>query len=256
MLIDSHAHIDLEEFEDDFEDMLKRAKENDVVRIMNVGFDLTSSRRAVSLAKAFPQISAVVGFHPHDAAKVRESDWAHLEAIGRESCVAAIGEMGLDYYRNLSPKDVQKEVFRRQIHLARQLKKPIVIHDRDAHLDVLTMIKEENAGQNGGVMHCFSGSKETARQCMDLGFHISIAGPVTFKNAPRLQDVARYIPKDRLLVETDCPYLAPVPHRGKRNEPAYVKFVAEKIAELKGIPYDQVAEETYRNTVSVFNLKQ
>jgi TatD DNase family protein len=254
LLIDSHAHLNSQKFQDDFAEILQRAKEYDVARIVNIGYNLDSSRKSVDLAVQYDEISAAVGFHPHDASEVQESDWADMEKIAMHSEVVAVGEMGLDYYRNLSPKDVQKDVFRRQMRLARRIGKPIIIHDRDAHLDVLTMLKEENAGENGGVMHCFSGSKETAKECMDLGFYISIAGPVTFTNAPRLQDVARYIPLDRLMIETDCPYLAPVPHRGKRNEPAFVRYVAEKIAEIRGIDYMKIAEATSENTKRLFRL--
>ena len=254
MLIDSHAHLNSHKFKDDFQQVLQRAKENNVLSIVNIGYNLESSYKSIELAEQYDQIVAAIGFHPHDASDVKEQEWAPFRELVGHHRVVAIGEMGLDYYRNLSPKEIQKNVFREQIRIAKEIKKPIIIHDRDAHLDVLTIIKEEQAGANGGVMHCFSGSKETAKECMDLGFHISIAGPVTFANAPRLQDVARYIPLDRLMIETDCPYLAPVPHRGKRNEPAYVRYVAEKIAELRQLDYEQIAEATAKNTKQLFRI--
>ena len=254
MLIDSHAHLDSHRFRNDLDEVIGRAQEYGVIQIVNIGYNLESSKNSLALAQDYEGIAAAVGFHPHDAAEVKDNDWSEMEMLASHEQVVAIGEMGLDYYRNLSPKDTQKDVFRRQIRMAKRIGKPIIIHDRDAHLDVLTMLREESAGENGGVMHCFSGSKETARECMDLGFNISIAGPVTFTNAPRLQEVAQYIPLDRLMVETDCPYLAPVPHRGKRNEPAFVRFVAEKIAELRGEDFKKIADSTTENTKRLFRL--
>ncbi len=254
MLIDTHAHLDLEEFAADFPEVLERAKENGVGWIVNIGYDLESSRRAVALARQFPQFYAAIGVHPHEAEGADEATWPVLTDLASEPKAVAVGEIGLDYYRDLSPRPRQQAVFRRQIALARELGRPVIIHDRDAHQDTLTILKEERAGELGGVMHCFSGSWETAKECLKLGFYISIAGPVTFRNAPKVQEVAQKAPLDRLLVETDSPYLAPDPYRGKRNESAYVRLVAEKIASLRGIGFEQVAEATTANARRLFGI--
>ena len=177
-----------------------------------------------------------------------DDDLMMIEQLAAHPKVVALGEMGLDYYWDQSPKEVQKEVFRKQIRLAKKVKLPIIIHNRDATADIVDILREENAGEVGGVMHCFSGSIEVARQCMDMNFYISFGGPVTFKNAKKPKEVAKEIPLDRLLIETDCPYLTPHPFRGKRNEPSYVKYVAEAIAELKGLSFEEVA--LYRNQTS------
>lgn len=255
MLFDTHAHLNDKQFADDLEEVINRAREAGVTKITNVGYDLNSSIESIKIAKKYDGVYAVIGVHPHDADSVDKESLIKLRMYAKEPEVVAIGEMGLDYYRNLSPQDVQQRVFREQIHLAKELKKPIVIHDRDAHGDVLNILKEEKAGENGGILHCFSGSWEFARQCMNLGFHISLAGPVTFSNANKLVEVAKLVPLDRLLVETDCPYLSPHPFRGKRNEPARVRVVAEKIAELRGITLEEVAEATTQNAKNVYGIK-
>jgi TatD DNase family protein len=253
-LFDSHAHLNSSKFQHDQEAVIQRARENGLIGIVNIGYDGESSRLSVALAEKYPDIWAVIGVHPHDAHEANEEDFRIIESLLAHPKVRGVGEIGLDYYRDLSPRSVQQDVFRRQIVTARKWKKPVVIHDRDAHGDILRIMQEENAGINGGIMHCFSGSKETAKLCMDMGFYISIAGPVTFRNAPKLQEVARYIPMDRLLVETDCPYLAPEPYRGKRNEPAYVRLVAEKIAALKGMDPEDFGNITTANTLSVLGI--
>jgi len=252
MLIDTHAHLDLAEFDRDRPAVLERAWANGVDYIINIGFDLASSRRSIALAAQQPRIFAAVGVHPHDAAKADNSTWAALPDLATAPKVMAVGEIGLDYYRDLSPRPVQQAAFRRQIRMARELNLPIIVHNRDAHADTLRILKDEKAGE--GVLHCFSGSWEIARECLELGFYISIAGPVTFTNAPKLQEVAQKVPLDRLLVETDCPYLAPVPHRGKRNESAYVRLVAEKIADLRGLPLAELAAATSANARRLFGF--
>lgn len=255
MLFDTHAHLNDRQFADDLSEVIKRAKEDGVTRIANVGYDLPSSLEAIKIAKKYDGMYAVIGVHPHDASTLDEDVLYKLKVYAQEAEVVAIGEIGLDYYRNLSPREIQQDAFREQIRLAAELKKPIVIHDRDAHKDTLDILSEEKGGVNGGIFHCFSGSWEMARQCMSLGFHISIAGPVTFSNANKLLEIAKLVPLDRLLVETDCPYLTPHPFRGKRNEPARVRLVAEKIAELRGISLKKLAEATTKNALEVYRIK-
>ncbi|MBO8169907.1 MAG: TatD family hydrolase [Thermoanaerobacteraceae bacterium] len=255
MLFDSHAHLGDRQFADDLDEVIRRAQENGVTHILNVGYDLEASRASVKLAEEYDNIYAAVGIHPHDAASVTEDTLNELRQLAQHDKVVALGEMGLDYYRNLSPKEKQQKVFRQQINLAKELDLPIIVHDRDAHQDTVRILKEEGADKVGGILHCFSGSWEMAKQCMNLGFYISLAGPVTFKNAKRPVEIAKLISLNRLLVETDCPYLAPEPKRGKRNEPAYVCYVAEKIAELKRISLDELAFVTHNNTKTVLRIK-
>lgn len=254
MLFDTHAHLNDEQFAADLPQAIDRAREAGVTCIANVGWDLSSSMESIKLAKKFQDLYAIIGVHPHDADTLDRDTLVKLRIIAGEPEVVAIGEIGLDYYRDLSPRDIQKQAFREQVRMAKELKKPVVIHDRDAHGDTMTILREEKAGENGGILHCFSGSWEMARQCMSLGFHISIGGPVTYSNAGKLLDIARLVPLDRLLVETDCPYLSPHPFRGKRNEPARVRVVAEKIAELRKISLDEVANATMRNALDVFGI--
>ncbi|MDR3592685.1 MAG: TatD family hydrolase [Negativicutes bacterium] len=253
MLFDSHAHIDDKRFNDDREAVIDRAVANGVTGIINVGADMFSSARAVELAERYPHIYAAVGIHPHDAKDAREADYAKLALWAAGPKTVAIGEIGLDYHYDLSPREAQQAVFVRQLDLARQLAKPIIIHDREAHADIMATVKSEGHGLTG-VFHCFSGSTEMAREVLRLGFYISIAGPVTFANAHKLLDVAREVPLDRLLVETDSPYLTPQPHRGKRNEPAYVRLVAEKVAEIRGIDLETLAAATTENVKRLFGI--
>ena len=253
-LIDSHAHLDDAQYDDDRAEMLARARAAGVVQVVNVGYDLPSSGRALALAAEYDFIFAAVGVHPHE---VRELPPDYLERL-REMCrrpgVVALGEIGLDYYRDLSPREVQRKVFREQLALARELDLPVIIHDRDAHGDVLDILRKDGVGPAGGVMHCFAGSLEMAAACMEMGFYISFAGPVTYPNARRPKEVAAAVPLERLLVETDAPYLAPQVHRGKRNEPAYVRHVAEQIAALRGIAVEELARATTANARRLFGL--
>ena len=195
-----------------------------------------------------------MGWHPVDAIDMTDEDLNWIEELAAHPKVVAIGEMGLDYHWDKSPKDIQKDVFRKQIKLAKKVKLPIIIHNREATADIVEILKEENAHEVGGIMHCFSGSPEIAKECVEMNFYISLGGPVTFKNAKKPKEVAAEIPLDRLLIETDCPYLAPHPFRGKRNEPAYVKLVAEQIAEIKEITFEEVAEATTRNAKKLFGI--
>lgn len=253
MLFDSHAHIDDEKFDADRDQVIQRALENGVIGIINAGASMASSARSVALAEKYESVYAAVGIHPHDAKDAIESDYEQLIQWTTLAKVVAIGEIGLDYYYDLSPRDVQRSVFIRQLDVARQTDKPFIIHDRDAHGEVLDILKKEAKGIRG-VLHCFSGSLEMAQEIIKMGWYISIAGPVTFKNAAKLPEIVAKVPLERLLVETDSPYLTPQPHRGKRNEPAYVKLVAEQVAGLRGIELTTLAEATRENIRNLFKI--
>ncbi|MGE5543443.1 MAG: TatD family hydrolase [Bacillota bacterium] len=253
-VIDSHAHLQDPRFAEDIDQVIERALQGGLEMIICVGYDLESSRAAVELTRRYREIRAVVGVHPHDAKILNDRVLAELWELGRDPKVVAIGETGLDYYRNLSSPDVQKQAFRAQINLAKKLGKPIVIHDRDAHDEVLSIIKQEKAGSNGGIMHCYSGRLPLAIELMKQGFMISFAGPLTFDNARKSVEVAARIPLDRILVETDCPYLTPVPYRGKRNEPLYVWEVTKKLGEIHRKSMQEIAYITTYNTHKVFGI--
>ena len=255
LLFDTHAHLHFPEFADDLDAVLERARAAGIVGMVTIGTDHETNPAAVALAERLPDVYATVGIHPHDAVEATEADFEALESLARSSAkVVAIGEMGLDFFRDLSPRDVQERVFRRQLGLARRLGRPVVVHCRDAHAETLAILAEENVGEMGGVMHCFSADVEVAKRCLDLGLLISIAGPVTYKNARSLPDFARFVPEDRLVVETDCPFLPPHPHRGQRNEPAYVALTAARVAELRGAALDALGTATTRNAARLFRL--
>jgi TatD DNase family protein len=255
LLFDTHAHINAIQFDEDREQVIQRAIDEGVKNIVVVGFDNETIDGAMKLAEAYDFIYAAVGWHPVDAIDMTDKDLERIEQLAKHPKVVAIGEMGLDYHWDKSPKEVQQEVFRRQIQLAKKVKLPIIIHNRDATADVVAILKEENAEEVGGIMHCYSGSLETAKQCINMNFFISFGGPVTFKNAKQPKEVAREIPLDKLLIETDCPYLSPHPLRGKRNEPSYVKYIAQQIAELREISVESLAEHTTKNAKQLFNIK-
>jgi TatD DNase family protein len=255
MLFDTHVHLNAEQYNEDLQDVIDRALAEGVTNMVVVGFDEVTIKKAIELAESYDFLYASVGWHPVDAIDMTEEHLAWLKELASHPKVVALGEMGLDYHWDKSPKDIQKEVFRKQIRLAKEVNLPIIIHNRDATADIVEILKEENAGEVGGIMHCFSGSVETALECVDMNFYISLGGPVTFKNAKKPKEVAESIPMDRLLVETDCPYLTPHPYRGKRNEPAYVKLVAQQIAELKGLTLEEVAGETAKNAKKLFGIK-
>jgi TatD DNase family protein len=254
-LIDTHAHIDGRDFTADFDAMLGRAAEAGLSHIVTVGADLESSQAAGELARKYDQIYAAVGVHPHDAARVTDQCYGVIRnlALGNPK-VVAIGEIGLDFYRDRSPRDEQEKVFRRFIRLARELSLPVVVHDRDAHSRVMAILREEKAADVGGVLHCFSGDLAMARECVEMGFYLSIPGTVTYPSNEPLREVVRGIRTEHLLIETDCPYLSPLPHRGKRNEPAYLRFTAEKIAELKGLSLEDVGRITSLNARRLFRI--
>lgn len=255
MLFDSHAHLDDGRFDKDREQVLEKAKQNGVSLIMNPGADFRTSVQAVELAAKYDMVYAAVGVHPHEAKSMDEMTLLLLKELAKKPKVMAIGEIGLDFHYDNSPRDVQREWFRKQIQLAREVNLPIIVHDREANDEVMRILKEEKAFDVGVVMHCYSGSGELARQYAKLGAYISIAGPVTYNNARKTVEVVEKIPLGHLLIETDSPYLTPVPHRGKRNEPSMVRHVAEKIAEIKGISFEEVAEKTMENTKRFFRIK-
>jgi TatD DNase family protein len=253
-LIDSHAHIYYRDYVDDFDEMLQRAADSGVAAILVVGTDLESSRESVELAEKYPQLYAAVGVHPHDAGHVTDSCYDQIRQLALSSPkVVAIGEIGLDFYRDRSPRSDQERVFRAFLRMANELGKPVIIHDRDAHQQVLQCLREESC--HSGVLHCFSGDVAMAAETLNMGFHISIPGTVTYPANEALREVVRATSIDRMLVETDCPYLSPVPHRGKRNEPAYVRLAAERVAEIKGLSLDDVARITTKNVRDLFGIR-
>lgn len=254
MLIDTHVHLNADQYEDDVEEVIQRALDKNVKKMIVVGFDTKTIERAMELVEQYPFLYAVIGWHPVDAIDCTKEDLQWIESLAAHPKVVGIGETGLDYHWDKSPKEVQQRLFREQIQLAKRVELPIIIHNRDATADVVKILEEEEAHVTGGIMHCFSGSVETAKQCIDMNFLISLGGPVTFKNAKMPKKVATEIDLDYLLVETDAPYLTPHPFRGKRNEPHYVTLVAEQIAELKNIPYDEVARRTTENALKLFKL--
>ncbi len=252
-MIDTHAHLTSGEYSGDLAAVLRRAREAGLNAIIAVGFDIPSSRASVQLSEVEEDVFAAVGVHPHDARTLDEAALAALEDLCTNPKVVAIGEIGLDFYRNLSPRRIQERAFRQQIRLARRLQLPIIIHDRDAHRRVIEIMRSEKVCC--GVMHCFSGDINIARQALSMGLHISFAGPITY-HGRRAADIVRRIPEDRILIETDCPYLAPAPHRGKRNEPAYLRLVAERLAELLGKTVEEVDAITENNARHLFKLPE
>jgi TatD DNase family protein len=256
MLIDSHAHIQGKEYAGEVDAVVERARTAGVEKIIVVGGagDMSSNTDAVALADVFSNIYATVGMHPHDAKDVGSEDLAKLKELTAHSKVVAVGETGLDYYYSHSPHDVQRRVFSQFIHMAREIDLPIVVHERDAARDAAELLRVEGERKLRGVIHCFTGNYDAASAYLDLGFYISFTGIITFKNADELRDVVRRVPLERMLVETDSPYLTPVPHRGKRNEPAYVRWVAEMIARIKAICLEEVAETTTGNAAALFKI--
>lgn len=253
MLVDTHAHLQWASFNKDIEKVISRAREVGVEQIVNIGFDLEGSRKAVELAEKYNGLYATVGIHPHNANYLNQNALDELRKLSENPKVVAIGEIGLDYYRNLSPKESQKKAFEAQLFLAEELNLPAVIHNREAHIDTLKMVSKFE-GKIGGIMHCFSGNREVAERYVRSGFYISFAGPVTFPNSHELRRIAKWTDLNKILLETDSPWLAPQNKRGKRNEPAFLLFIAKKIAELKGISGDELAEATTENAKEVFQL--
>ncbi len=255
MLIDSHAHLDKEQFDLDREYIIEHLEKNGIELVINVGADMESSKKSVELAEKYHNIYAAVGVHPHSAKEVSQETLEELRLLSKNEKVLAIGEIGLDYHYDNSPRDIQRKWFREQIKLARELDLPIVVHSREADEDTLEILTEEAQGLRG-VMHCFSSDRKMMEAYLDLGFYISLAGPVTFKKTDELKEVAKLVPLKKLLIETDAPYLAPSPYRGKRNEPMYVKYTAELIAKLRGLTPEDLALQTNLNTREVFGINR
>ncbi|MBP1970342.1 TatD DNase family protein [Virgibacillus natechei] len=256
MLFDTHVHLNARQFSEDRGATIQRAFDAGVTNMVVVGFDRETIPLAIEIAEQNETIYAAVGWHPVDAIDMTDEDLNWIEELAAHPKVVAIGEMGLDYHWDKSPKDIQKQVFRKQIRLAKKVNMPITIHNREATSDIIEILQEEDAKAVGGIMHCYNDSVDYVQACLDMNFYISLGGPVTFKNATMPKEVAVEVPIDRLLVETDAPFLAPHPNRGKRNEPAYVKLVAEKIAELKEMTLDEVSKITTENAFSLFRINK
>ncbi|WP_026860084.1 TatD family hydrolase [Jeotgalicoccus psychrophilus] len=254
MLIDTHVHLNAQQYDEDLEEVIARARENGLEKMVVIGCDRKSIERTMELIEAYDDIYGVIGWHPVDAIDCTDEDLQWIEELSAHEKIVGIGETGLDYHWDKSPKDVQKKLFRRQLALAKRVGLPIIIHNRESTEDCMEILKEENAHEIGGIMHAFSADEKTADEIIAMNFYVSLGGPVTFKNAKLPKDMAVHVPLDRLLVETDAPYLTPHPFRGRRNEPAHVKLVAEKIAELRGMSYEELASATTENAKRLYNI--
>jgi TatD DNase family protein len=253
-LFDTHAHLHFPEFAGDLDAVLARARAAGVRRMVTIGTDVATSRAAAALAAREPDVWAAVGIHPHEAADADEAALTEIERLASAPRVVAIGETGLDFFRDRSPREAQTRAFTAQVTLARRLGKPVLVHCRDAHAETLALLAADGPLERGGIMHCFSGDVALARRCIELGLLVSLAGPVTYPKPGALPDVARAIPADRLVVETDCPFLPPQPYRGKRNEPAYLAITAARVAELRGEPLADLAGRMSENARALFRL--
>lgn len=256
MLIDTHAHLDFPEFAGDLPSVLTRARDRGIEEILSIGIDIPSSEKAVALAVEHPQIHATVGVHPHGACELSPLTLARMESLARHDRVVALGEMGLDYYRDRQPRALQRKCLEQQLDLACGLELPVVFHIREAFDDFFRVIENFRSRLTAGILHCFSGDWATAEKCLEMGFYLSIPGTVTFPKAHVQQEVVRRTPLNRILVETDAPYLAPIPHRGKVNEPAFVFYTAKKIAEIKGSSLAEIGRQTTLNARTVFKLPE
>lgn len=254
MLIDTHTHIDLDNFKERFEEVIKNANEFGVKKVVIPGVEPKGFARILELCEKYENVYGAVGVHPEDVNSFDINAENLIKEYLKNPKIIAVGEIGLDYYWDKSQIELQKEIFEKQINIAKEFNKPILVHDRDAHQDTFEILKKTKASDVGVVMHCFSGSPEFAMECVREGFYIALGGVVTFKNAKKAKEVAQVVPLDRLLLETDAPYMAPVPFRGKENEPAYVKFVAEEIANLRGISFEEVANATTANAKKLLKL--
>jgi TatD DNase family protein len=258
-LVDTHAHLQDSTYDDDRDEVVARAEAAGLRAMVCVGYDLASSRRAVELAAAHERVYAAVGIHPNYASQAVDTDWPELCSLARQPKVVALGETGLDNYRKYTPPEVQETWFRRHLALADEVGLPLVVHNRSADERVRTVLADWTPGFGGrrtpGVMHCFSAGLDLLESCLGFGFNISFAGPITFKNAGALRQVAKEVPAERLVAETDCPFLAPHPHRGQRNEPAYLEYTVRQLAELRGQRFDQLAESTTRAAANLFGLR-
>lgn len=255
MIFESHAHYDDKAFEEDRDSLLSKLKEHGIGYVMNISSDLASVRTTLALAEKYPFVYAAVGIHPSDAGELNEENFAWLKAQCQKEKVLAVGEIGLDYYWDNVARDVQKKWFVRQLALANEEDLPVVIHSREAAKETLDVMRAEASVKRRGVIHCFSYTKETAREFLDMGYLIGVGGVVTFQNAKKLKECVEYLPMDSILLETDCPYLAPAPFRGKRNCSLYLPYVAAEIAKLKGISEEEVIEITEQNAKKLFHIK-
>ncbi|MBI2082744.1 MAG: TatD family hydrolase [Deltaproteobacteria bacterium] len=253
-MIDSHAHIHFDDFKGEIPQVIERARQAGVETIINVGTDLESSRQALEIGRNYSGIYVAIGFHPHEAAKVTREDLAALKLLAADQKVVAIGEIGLDYYYEHSPREAQLRILREQVGLAHEAALPLIIHCRDAFQDCFAIMDEEEGWKRGGVFHCFTGDWGIAQKILKKGFYLSFSGILTFKKSGNLREVAEKAPLEKILVETDCPYLAPEPHRGKRNEPAYVQLVAQRLAEIRGVSLSVIDEAVTRNLGELFRI--
>ena len=254
MLFDTHTHLDDARYNEDREAMIARAHEAGVGTFVTIGCDLVTSQAAVALAEQHPSVYASIGVHPHEVKHIADGWYDEFRLLAKNNKVVAYGEIGLDYHYNHSSPKEQRERFREQVQLARELALPVIIHTREAQEDTIAILKEENASEIGGVFHCFSGDAWLAKDALDLGFYLSFSGILTFQSATMLREIAKNTPMDRVLIETDCPYLTPVPYRGKRNEPAYVSQVAKQLAFLYDRSLDEIAERTSENARRLFKI--
>lgn len=257
MIIDTHAHIDMDAFDEDRAEVIQRARDKGVDYILNVGCDIESSKRSIELAERYDFIYATAGIHPHDVKNIDRHTYDDLKGLLAHPKMIALGEIGLDFYKNYSPQDQQREHFRKQVELAHELKKPIIVHSRDADEDTAGILSDyfpKNPSAHSGIFHCFSGNQELADLALEMGFYISFSGSVTFKKSDELRAVAKTIPADRLFVETDCPFLTPVPNRGKRNEPSYVTHTAQLVADLRGLNIKDIQRTTSLNFFELFGI--
>ncbi len=253
VLYDSHTHLDEQCYDEDREAVIQRAFDQEIYGLINIGADMSSSARSMALAQKYPTIYSAVGIHPHEAEAVSEADYEQLSRWAGQAKVVAIGEIGLDYHYDYSPRTVQQQVFIRQLAVAKETHKPVIIHTREAHGDMMKILTDHGQGLNG-IIHCYSGSLEMAQELIKRGFYLGIGGSLTFKNARKLKQIVTEISLNHLVVETDCPYLTPHPYRGRRNEPAYVRLVVQEIAALKQVTEEAVAEATTENVEKLFQL--
>lgn len=255
MIFESHAHYDDEAFEEDRDVLLGSLGENGIGYVMNVGASLETTRNTVALAEKYAFIYGAAGVHPSDTGELNEENFLWLKEQCRHPKIVAVGEIGLDYYWEEPDRETQKKWFERQLRLAREVELPVIIHSREAAKDTLDMLKAENAGELGGVIHCYSYTKEMAREYLDMDYYFGIGGVVTFQNGRKLKDAVEYIPIEKILLETDSPYLAPAPYRGKRNSSLYLPLIAKEIAQIKGMDYDEVVEITEQNARRLFRIR-
>lgn len=251
MLIDTHAHLTDEKYEENRSDIIQGLQNDNMEIVINPAVDLDTSLKGIQLAESWDFIFATVGYHPHEARHAREEDLKEIEILSAHPKVVAIGEIGLDYHYDFSPRNTQQKIFQKQIDIAKRKNLPIIVHSREAHQDTFDILERNKEGLTG-VLHSYSGSWEMAKRYLDLGFYLSISGPITFKNAHKLPEVAEKVPLDRILIETDSPYLTPVPYRGKVNNPAYVRYVAEEICRLRNIEFEELFLQIKENTLALF----